>query len=477
MELKVWVDGVVRVVCGLSQETSCQDVVIALAQAIGQTGRYVLVQKLRDTERQLLANERPLESLAKLGQHGSEVQFFLRRTGPSSSDSLGSDRSLTLPKPPPSSSSNSDGDLPKRREPKKSLTFNLGPSSSPRAKPKQARKSLPARDSPEQRASPSPVSHTPSPTPQPPSPAGPPKEEVFRHVLQQQERLAALEAQLEALERESRPWEQPSPSTSTSTSLSPCPSPSGSGSGEPPGLQGELERLEETLRRNQAELAHEDYWEEELRVELEHERNMRRRLGELHAKLDDCGRRLQDFNERADYLERELQKESQAAANASSNASASASSSSSPEESLAVMRAEIQSRQRQGTELEAELSQTESTLGKTESLLQERQDELEELNKELRQCNLQQFIQQAGVLPVHSSSQTDLNEPMVMEQHIELAQLLKERYGMSSPVSPPMESPPRPTAKHFLGHPRNLQNPLVSSLNPEVLTSRESSWR
>lgn len=33
--------------------------------------------------------------------------------------------------------------------------------------------------------------------------------------------------------------------------------------------------------------------------------------------------------------------------------------------------------------------------------------------------------------------------------------------------SPSVESPPRPTAKQFLGHPRNLQNPLVSSLNPE----------
>uniref|UniRef100_A0A3Q3XCC5 Ras-associating domain-containing protein n=1 Tax=Mola mola TaxID=94237 RepID=A0A3Q3XCC5_MOLML len=60
MELKVWVDGVVRVVCGLSEDTSCQDVVIALAQAI-QTGRYVLIQRLRDTERQLLATEKPLE--------------------------------------------------------------------------------------------------------------------------------------------------------------------------------------------------------------------------------------------------------------------------------------------------------------------------------------------------------------------------------------------------------------------------------
>lgn len=36
MELKVWVDGVLRVVCGLSEDTTCQQVVIALAQAIGK---------------------------------------------------------------------------------------------------------------------------------------------------------------------------------------------------------------------------------------------------------------------------------------------------------------------------------------------------------------------------------------------------------------------------------------------------------
>lgn len=37
MELKVWVDGVARVVCGLSLSTSCKDVVVALAQAIGES--------------------------------------------------------------------------------------------------------------------------------------------------------------------------------------------------------------------------------------------------------------------------------------------------------------------------------------------------------------------------------------------------------------------------------------------------------
>ena len=42
MELKVWVDGVVRVVCGLSYNTSCQDVVIALAQAIGKSAQHLI---------------------------------------------------------------------------------------------------------------------------------------------------------------------------------------------------------------------------------------------------------------------------------------------------------------------------------------------------------------------------------------------------------------------------------------------------
>lgn len=35
MEVKVSVDGVPRVVCGVTEETTCQEVVIALAQALG----------------------------------------------------------------------------------------------------------------------------------------------------------------------------------------------------------------------------------------------------------------------------------------------------------------------------------------------------------------------------------------------------------------------------------------------------------
>ncbi|KAK6318116.1 ras association domain-containing protein 8-like [Coregonus clupeaformis] len=472
MELKVWVDGVVRVVCGLSEETSCQDVVIALAQAIGQTGRYVLIQRLRDSERQLLANERPLESLAKLGQHSNDVQFFLRRTGPSSSDGPGSgsgstqDRVAPLPLP-----KHPEPEPLKCTQPKKSLTFNLGPSTSPRTKAKQLIRKSP-RDSPKERASPSPIpphhapspsphTHSPSPSPSPHSPSpsppvGPSKEEVFRQILQQQERLRAIEAQLEAMERDSRSWNRASPAASPSPVPEAC-------------LQEEMEALEQAARRNQAELAHETFWQEELQAEVERERGMRRRLGELHAKMDDCGRRLHDFSSRSAQLEQEIKRES-----LGGGAHAGRANQAGGEESLGVMRAELQSQGRHSEELEGELSETDRAMGKAESLLQEKQEELEELNKELRQCNLQQFIQQAGVLPTHTHSRTDLSDQL---DQLELAHLLQERYRNGGLGLLSSESPPRPTAKQFLGHPRNLQNPLVSSLNPEVVTSRESSWR
>lgn len=40
MELKVWVDGVQRIVCGVTEFTTCQEVVIALAQAIGKINAH-----------------------------------------------------------------------------------------------------------------------------------------------------------------------------------------------------------------------------------------------------------------------------------------------------------------------------------------------------------------------------------------------------------------------------------------------------
>jgi Ras association domain-containing protein 7/8 len=80
MELKVWVEGIQRVVCGVTDATTCQDVVIALAHATGKTGRFTLIEKWRENERLLSPSERPLRVLHKWGEYASDVHFILRHS-------------------------------------------------------------------------------------------------------------------------------------------------------------------------------------------------------------------------------------------------------------------------------------------------------------------------------------------------------------------------------------------------------------
>ena len=44
MEMKVWVDGTQRVVCGVGEETTVQEVIMALAHALGRTGKCTVGQ-------------------------------------------------------------------------------------------------------------------------------------------------------------------------------------------------------------------------------------------------------------------------------------------------------------------------------------------------------------------------------------------------------------------------------------------------
>jgi len=83
MELRVWVDGTQRVVCGITEQTTVQEVVIALAQATGRTGRYTLVERWRNAERLLPPSETPLTVLNKWGTYASDVMFILRRSATS----------------------------------------------------------------------------------------------------------------------------------------------------------------------------------------------------------------------------------------------------------------------------------------------------------------------------------------------------------------------------------------------------------
>lgn len=66
MELKVWVEGIQRIVCGVTEATTCQDVVFALAHATGKTGRFTLIERWRNNERLLAPNENPLKVRANL---------------------------------------------------------------------------------------------------------------------------------------------------------------------------------------------------------------------------------------------------------------------------------------------------------------------------------------------------------------------------------------------------------------------------
>lgn len=81
MELKVWVEGIQRVVCGVTESTTCQvsyvvtnfeemvfvittvesqDVVYALAHATGKTGRFTLIERWRNNERLLAPQDHPV---------------------------------------------------------------------------------------------------------------------------------------------------------------------------------------------------------------------------------------------------------------------------------------------------------------------------------------------------------------------------------------------------------------------------------
>lgn len=80
MELKVWVEGIQRIVCGVTEQTTCQDVVYALAHATGKTGRFTLNERWRSNERLLSPQDQPLKILMKWGKYSNEVQFVLQRS-------------------------------------------------------------------------------------------------------------------------------------------------------------------------------------------------------------------------------------------------------------------------------------------------------------------------------------------------------------------------------------------------------------
>ncbi|XP_071199848.1 ras association domain-containing protein 8-like isoform X2 [Salvelinus alpinus] len=316
MELKVWVDGVQRVVCGVTEATTCQEVVIALAQAIGRTGRYTLVEKWRDTERHLAPHESPVASLNTWGQYAGDVQLILHRTGPSLTERPPSEGPLLRgPErgphrqslPPLAKLRHPSEHALDRREPRrKSLTFTGGPRglrdilSGGRvgegrefeAKRRLLLQGNGGNHNHHHHAAAAATGGAVSP-----GMWACRMEDLVRLVGLQRETLGVLEKRLEAYEAELQTW-------------------GGRGGEEARGAGGlmeEIVRLERRLRKNEVEMEEEEFWASELQIELESERQLEDRLEELRGRLQcaevELGDRMalvQDMHHELEQLTKEL---------------------------------------------------------------------------------------------------------------------------------------------------------------------------
>lgn len=60
-------------------------------------------------------------------------------------------------------------------------------------------------------------------------------------------------------------------------------------------LEEELLLLEQQVRRNDAEMDEEEFWQNELQIEQESERQLRQQLVELQARVHDCEDKLSEY--------------------------------------------------------------------------------------------------------------------------------------------------------------------------------------
>ncbi|KAG8525115.1 Ras association domain-containing protein 8, partial [Galemys pyrenaicus] len=344
MELKVWMDGVQRIVCGVTEVTTCQEVVIALAQAIGRTGRYTLIEKWRDTKRHLAPHENPIISLNKWGQYANDVQFILLRTGPSLSERPTSDsvaripeRTLYLQSLPPLAKLRPqiDKSIKRGEHKRKSLTFTGG-----------AKGLMDI--------------------------FGKGKETEFKQKVlnnckttgDEQRRFNRLR-KLESNDIEIRFWEQKYCSN----------------------FEEEIVRLEQKIKRNDVEIEEEEFWENELQIEQENEKQLKDQLQEMRQKITECESKLKDYLAQIQTMEsgleaEKLQREVQEAQEVKGK--------------IGKVRGVMDIQGQQSLRLENGIKAVERSLGQATKRLQDKEQELEQLTKELRQVNLQQFIQQTG---------------------------------------------------------------------------------
>lgn len=60
--------------------------------------------------------------------------------------------------------------------------------------------------------------------------------------------------------------------------------------------------MEQQVRRNDSEMDEEEFWQNELRIEQESERQLRQQLVELQARVRDCEAKLSEYLARIQVL-------------------------------------------------------------------------------------------------------------------------------------------------------------------------------
>ncbi|XP_002736175.1 ras association domain-containing protein 8-like [Saccoglossus kowalevskii] len=411
MELKVWVEGIQRIICGVSENTTCQDIVIALAHATGMTGRFSLVEKCRNTERPLPPSENLLRVLSKWGHYASEVQFILRRSGDSPASSRpSSGRRKSQDKT--SSELTELLSLPKKKTfpLKKSLTFSGGVNSYV-FKRKDFQENV--IDNPQTAC-----------------------EDLIKLVNLQKEKLQCQEEDLHKMELDIKSLESYENADSQLQDV-----------------ENEREELERSSQKTENELGEMDFWEDELNLEQSNNESLAKDLKSLKERIEEIDNKLVQYNNQIQRLtadvtniEKQHKKEKEMKSQAMEEKGKQL------QAEFDLLKKEFDLQENIGDLNEKSISELKGQIEKFEKEIEDKKKQEDEIDNQLKEINLQDFeVTSASVSPPltvkHARCSTPLNDLMNTHDAFTIPRAGSGRY--------------------FHGNPRLLQNAEPSSENPE----------
>lgn len=112
-------------------------------------------------------------------------------------------------------------------------------------------------------------------------------DELKKLIHLQTEKLQCIEKQLESNEVEIHYWEQKYNSS----------------------LEEEILKLEQKIKRNEVEIEEEEFWENELQIEQENEKQLKEQLQEMRQRIMECENKLKDYMSQIHNMESGLEAE------------------------------------------------------------------------------------------------------------------------------------------------------------------------